>query len=771
MANDSDSADPTRSVWTPYVLVLVAGAAALSWELLWQMRAALALGVSAVGAALILATTMGGMALGSALAGRWVRRHPGLEPLRVYGALELLVGLSGLLMLPGFEVLEGLDAWIYGVAPGVAPAAHALGIAALLGPPTLAMGATLPVLGVMARQHNVPLSRLYALNTGGAALGVLAMAFGLLPALGVGATVGLAVSLNVTVAGAAWLVVLRRRRAGAPRPAPSEDPAAVSRGGDSDEAAHSNRPGTTLSLWQARVVVFGTGAATFALEVAWFRSMRATFQATTDSFAIMLASVLLPLALSARLVPVLRRRGLTLGHALGGAAVAVLLSTPVVERFDLLVPHSAGYWATLGLWLGASLLVIGTPVLLLGLALPWVLDLQSDPRRWGGLYALNTLGAVAGSLLAAWVVLPAAGYAPTCWLAGLTLAGLAAWVGRDRARWALLGGAAAATLVAVWGRSGLGRERVQSYSARQDYNVLAYREEPDSTVSVLEYTDGHRALLIDGFHAASELSAAHYMKWMGHLPMMLHPSPGQALVICFGTGQTANAVRNEGPARLDVVDLSASVFELGGHFSSNEGVLQDERVHPIVMDGRAWLRRTRQRYDVVTLEPMPPNFAGVNALYSLEFYRLLARRLRPGGVVAQWVPFHLLPPSHAAAVVRTFVAVFPDALLWIDPPSKTGIVVGRQASSAPPIGQRWPGLARTARGRDLAPAELRAASRLDGARLQAFGRLGQLITDNNQLLAYGGARQEQIHYGPAMSAFTVELIERFARGDADGASP
>src|SRR5262249_41996017 len=156
-------------------------------------------------------------------------------------------------------------------------------------------------------------------------------------------------------------------------------------------------------------------------------------------------------------------------------------------------------------------------------------------------------------------------------------------------------------------------------------------------------------------------------------------NPKDALVICFGTGQTANAVRQEGPAHLDIVDINQAVFDLAPLFPSNQGVLDDRpRVKAITMDGRAWLRRTQRRYDLVTLEPMPPTFAGVNALYSKEFYDLVSARLRPGGTVAQWMPFHLLDRHQAAAIAATFREVFPGAILWVDPLDDTGILLGRK---------------------------------------------------------------------------------------------
>ena len=134
---------------------------------------------------------------------------------------------------------------------------------------------------------------------------------------------------------------------------------------------------------------------------------------------------------------------------------------------------------------------------------------------------------------------------------------------------------------------------------------------------------------------------------------------------------------------------------------------------------------------------MAPHFAGSNALYSRDFYERVAEKLAPGGVVAQWVPFHLLPPLHAASVVRSFQDVFPDAALWVDPGrGRTGIVLGRQGGPGAAIGSVWPGLARRPGGRSLSDDEIRKALVLGPEALARFASLGEPISDDNQRLAY-----------------------------------
>ncbi len=707
-----------------YAFVFCAGAAALSWELLWQHFAALALGVSAGGTAIVLATTMAGMTIGSLACGSILTGRSVQKPLWLYVACEAVIGVAGLALEPGFRALERLDVSAYHAMAAAAPVAHALGVALLLSPATLAMGATLPVLGLIADRHRLSLAGLYGTNIAGASIGVLALAFAVIPTVGIHVTVGLASSVNLAVAAACGALAMRAH-------------------GHAGGSEHSSAPAADppFPFPAACAVAFTTGLATFALEVAWFRSLRATFHSGTDAFAVLLFSVLLPLALGAHVAPWLRRRHVALPWVLAAAGILVLAATTPIDRLDQLVPVPPSYWRRMAMWTLLSLALIGPAVALLGASLPWLLEVFAGPRRQGRLYGINAVGAVLGSLGAAWGLLPLVGAAASARLAGaiLVIAGSAILRGRSRAL------AAAALVVAFTASalsdSGVGTTRARWWGDRSGYRVLAHEEGPDVSTSVLERrADKARVLLIDGFPASVEhLRGAHYMTWMGRLPMLLATDPQRALVICFGTGQTAHGVLDEGPARLDLVDINKAVFTHADLFESNHGVLKDPRATAIVMDGRAWLRRTDAVYDVITLEPMPPTFAGVNALYSREFYAIASARMRDGGVIAQWLPFHLLSPADAFHIAAAFVAVFPDAVLWVDPVSTTGILLGRKGQAGLPLGQRWPGFLRRQPERGLDEQQVRAAVRLAPDALARYASLGAPVTDNNQVLAYGSA--------------------------------
>ena len=722
-----------------YLLVAMGGMAALSWEVLWQLRSALALGVSAMGTAITLATIMGGMTLGALAFGRVLQGRRLHNPLYTYGWIELWIGVSGLLLGAGFRLVESLDTSVYATAPATAPIIHALGIATVLGAPALAMGASIPVFGLVARRYRTSISVLYGFNTLGAAVGCLATAFIILPAVGMALSAGVLALVNFAVFAATRVLPLPSDALAEPRTEPLTKTARV-------------------DPTMAGLIVFATGFATFALEVAWFRAFRAAFYSTTTTFALMLAAVLVPLAVAAAMARRLKGARDELGDLLVGAGVLILVSTPVVERCDFFATRffSSIVLSRLVFVLGA----IGPAVLFLGMALPLLLQSQHRERGWARLYAINTLGAIVGAVAAAWVLLPTLGFARTAWLVGGGVVALGLWNGRGN-RFALKVAVATACLaLAVGFESGVGRHRLIGAEATDDFVLVDFEESPDHTVAVVETEPGVRSLYIDGFQATTESVQAHYMEWMGRLPMLLHPDPTDALVICFGTGQTANGVRQEGVEALDVVDISSDVFGMARYFHKNQGVLEDARVNAVSMDGRAWLRRTDRTYDVLTLEPMPPTFAGVNALYSQEFYQLAAARLKPGGIVAQWLPFHILSEHRAKSVAVTFLTVFPNAVLWIDPLAGTGILLGTRGGDD--LGSLWPGLDRDMPGRDMSADQVREQTLLDGNALRAYSAAGSVVTDDNQLLAYGFGVERDLFDRNTYGDLNYETVLAFA---------
>lgn len=193
------------------------------------------------------------------------------------------------------------------------------------------------------------------------------------------------------------------------------------------------------------------------------------------------------------------------------------------------------------------------------------------------------------------------------------------------------------------------------------------------------------------------------------------------------------------------------------------------------MDGRAWLRRESRRYDVITLEPMPPFFAGSNSLYSVEFYELIRDRLGADGCVAQWFPIHLLTPSDARAVAAAFVRVFPQSILWFDPRShdtagvkQQGILIGRKGTQ--PEGD-WPGYDRdSASQRPYAMEVTQAGVLLSAAELAEYVKGIEPVTDDNERLSFGkdGLHQANLR-GRSVAAENRAVLDGYRRAGVGNA--
>jgi spermidine synthase len=439
-----------------------------------------------------------------------------------------------------------------------------------------------------------------------------------------------------------------------------------------------------------------------------------------------------------------------------------LVASLAIERIDLIpIPADNLGWKRL-IWLGLALVSMGPPVALLGTSLPWLFDAAREPRAWARLYAWNTLGCALGALGAAWLLLPVSGPVNLAIITGLLLGSFCL---------VLLKRPVAAGMLLIFLFILRDDHRLTGASPllKVPHQVLAQEHGQDVTTAVIEARGG-RALMIDGYAASGEYGAAtKYMDAMGRLPMLLHEDPRDALVICFGTGQTAQALRDEQAERITAVDVNPAVFRFAKYFPTNRGVLNDPKLQAIVMDGRAWLRRTEQQYDVITLEPMPPMFAGTNALYSVEFYRLIASRLRPGGIAAQWFPMHLLSPENARAVAAAFRTVFPEAVLWIDPSNadargtpQQGVLLG---AAEPRDWNRWPGFARPLdHARPLEERTYRESIELRPEGLKVYAR-ARPVTDDNLLLTHGSDRHLESAAAMSLARLTVEAIREAARAD------
>ncbi|MBI5381588.1 MAG: fused MFS/spermidine synthase [Opitutae bacterium] len=771
-------------------LFLLSGASALTYQIVWTRQLALVAGATTPAVSTALAVFMGGLALGAWWFGRIADRSRAL--LRWYAALELGIAL--------FAALQPLLlAWLRPRYLQWLPAAggHEFGLLALriglaamlLLIPTTLMGGTLPLLVRFVTRREERLGRnlgaLYSFNLLGAVLGSALTGFVAIRALGVERSLAVAVAINVIVGLAAWVMSCMPSLTSAltaTNVAPA--PAVV---------ASASTGGLRAWLW---VVVAFSGVLTMGYEVAWTRMLVFAFGSTVYSFTLILVVFLLGLALGSLAFVRLERRGAGAGTLAWaqwlGAAGALALAPCAAHLPEWINRASARFGYTGGMQLAGTMagccLVMLLPAVCMGVVFPLssrllVEGLDSAGKRLGQAYWVNTLGAIVGALGVGFLLVP------LCSIKGalLALAGAQAVLAAALLPWregrrAWLACAGGVGLVAAAAAFFLGMlpgpnpfDRL-GYNQGQPVAVDMHRDDVTASVTVVRSASGVRALRINGFEASSDADSAGYMPLMSHVPLLIHGGEApRVLVICFGTGSTAGAALLHPGARVDAVDINASVFACAPWFETvNHRVDRDPRARLIVDDGRNYLATTRETYDVITAEPMPPTHAGVVNLYSREYYELARARLRPGGLLVQWLPFHLLTREQSQAILRTVQDVFPETTLWLH--SHTGLIVARLGQ---PVSLDWAALTRAFSNEALATdlAKVRVFTPEAFVQLFALGPQAArawagdvpAITDDRPSLEFHPPRHRlsvALGAGVFTRDFAACMLEIYARGGA-----
>lgn len=649
-----------------YLLILLSGLSSLIYEIAWIRQSSLVFGSSALALSTVLAVFFLGLGLGSWLfggLGTAARR-----PLLWCAGLELLLALNGFASLALFDWAEALYGRIYrAYEPDSASLLALRGglVTLLLLPPTLLMGGTLPLFcrqlirapGLISTQ----LGWVYGVNTLGATLGCVLAGFVLLPELGLAATLRMAAGLNLLAGlGFGGLDLRLGPLAGL---APGSVTAAASR---RETAAAGAVP-----YWLAGLLFFLIGAVALANELIWTRFFTHFIRNSVHTYTIALAVVLAGTALGSlaagRWFDRCRRpRDLLLRFA-GLQALAAALTLGLTHL-------PAGFWRSLVPWgVFPYALLMLPPALVAGACFPLANRLVADdphraPRDIGRMAALNILGCIAGSLATGYVLLPRFGLDAALYTSA-ACALLAAWVAwwggaeglspaERPARLAVSGVLGASVL---WlALPGFSPVRVPHDFMNEGDELLDLVEGYNANLAVVQRKQD-KTLLIDRLWQGVE--QRNYQVMVAHVPMLHYPDAKDVLVVGLGAGTTASRFLRYGIEHLHVVDIEPRLFDfVRRHFPS--AWMDDPRVQLIREDGRNYIRHAARKYDFISVEVGQLDRPGVGVFYTREFYREARARLRQGGMIAQFVPLRYLRPADFAAVLKTFLGVFPEARLW-----------------------------------------------------------------------------------------------------------
>lgn len=663
-----------------YCAFFASGASSLFAEVTWNRMLIVVVGNTMSATAMITAVFMGGLGIGSYVAGKlFARRRASLT---FYLALELVIGAYILASPAIFEVLAGAFSSVAVGVPArtLLTAVRIVVTTVALLVPALLMGATFPAMisgAASSSRRTTRIGFLYGINTLGAAVGCFIAGYRLVFELGVHATLVGACILNVVAAGLAFAARLldRAPAESAVEPAPPE--------------AAPVRPGLRRFL---NAATFGVGFVALAYEVLLTRFVILFIGNRGSVFAFVLTGFLMGTGISAVLGTWLHgtlarrtRWSESLFGVLSLAAGALLLVAPyVILSFG--GPFGTAYEPSRNRLL--VLAVITAPTVALGALLPIAVRMLEPQSRGTAtrdaatLYALNAAGGVLGAGLVNYFLVPVIGAQGV--LVGLASICVALAMvnllrpGWSAPRWSIAGAVVAATIVLLTALvpsiTGLYANRVAHQTGAGSVQVRLALEGRAANVTVIDRKDermgAYREMFLNGMEEAStRFFHVQLFKLLAALPVMVHESttPKDALVIAFGAGITAGSVlTSDQVSSLDVVDLNPDIQGINDLFTDVNGdVFHQPRFRFHNDDGRNYLVTSGKQYDVIVSDSTHPRAYDSWILYTQEFYRSVKARLRPGGVFAQWVP---VDPTMLGAGLRihlnTFRSVFPSATLW-----------------------------------------------------------------------------------------------------------
>ncbi len=639
------------------------------YEVVWFQLLQLVIGSSAVSLGVLLGTYMGGMCIGSVLLSRVISRRE--HPLRVYGLLELGIGFFGVAVLFVIPMLNGLYTAAVGDGlPSILLRGLVAGICLL--PPTVLMGASLPAIGRWVESTPTGVSWLglfYGGNIAGAVFGCLFAGFYLLRVHDMRVATYVAAAINVGVAAASFAL-----RSGA-----AYSPA--------EEAAKSvERP---QGSWPVYTAIGLSGLCALGAEVVWTRLLALMLGATVYTFSIILAVFLIGLGIGSSAGSVWTRRlkrprlalaatQLALAIAVAWTAYAVSDLIPSWPFNPLMVTNP---WRLFRVDFLMCLCAILPPALLWGLSFPLALASVAAKEQDGGalvgeVYAANTVGAILGAVGFSIVLIPWVGTqgSQQALIALSVVAGLILFY-RSGLKGSGYFGVGAATLIAIflfatvsevpWLAIAYGR-RMSLQSAPG--KPLYIGEGRNSSVVVSQLDAGQIYFHVSGkVEASTEPYDMRLQRMLGHIPALIHQGPKSVLVVGFGAGVTAGTfVVHPEVKNITICEIEPLIPQASSKYFAleNHNVFHDPRTRMVYDDARHFVLTTKEKFDIITSDPIHPWVKGTATLYSKEYFELVKQHLNPGGVITQWVPLYESDFDTVKSELATFFDVFPNGTIW-----------------------------------------------------------------------------------------------------------
>jgi spermidine synthase len=669
------------------------GVTALIYELYWVRLLALTFGNTIYAIGIVLSAFMSGLSLGSFLLGKWADR--GRNLLLGYAILEFGIAVSAMLsplilsQISDYYLslsITSMPLWYVSIAR------YLLTFAVLLIPTTF-MGGTLPVLSKYLIRNESELENklgtLYAINTFGGVIGTLLAGFFAIRLLGLTSTLHFTIVVNVCIGVIALYLGFKKY---------TEIP-------ETDESTLPEEQRQQYYLY-ALMAIFLSGFAAMVYEISWSRLLIGVIGSSTYSFSIILIGFLSGIGVGSLLVSYLsKNKILNLFHfcaievLIGAVCVVSLYLYPflpsVMHKF--LQVSGESYVLVILISFLVVIVYLLVPTTLFGATFPIITAVYNRGYKHrgksiGNIYAMNTVGAILGSSLAAFYFLPSLGTTNTIKLAVFIniLTGIAGLLLLKRKKLAVISALvlvlsvipmsvpkeALVTGVAIYGKKA---DYTLDYTAQE---LLYFREGLNATVAVTTNADSSLSLSTNGkVDGSTGTDDMHTQMALGYFPLLIHPNPEDILVVGVGTGVTLKAVLDFPTVRkVEAIEIEPAIIEAANFFNIvNKNALSDSRVDVIIEDARAHIISSTRTYDVIISEPSNPWINGIGNLFSRDFFQIAKDKLSRDGIFCQWVHLYHLRPGDVKMIINTFSSVFPEATIW-QSSSADILIIGAKSS-------------------------------------------------------------------------------------------
>jgi spermidine synthase len=754
---------PPRS-WI-FLFFFVSGATGLIYEVVWTRLLTLVMGNTHYSISTVLTAFMGGLALGSFVGGKLIDRK--FNPLAAYALLEAGIGLYCLLIPSLIDFVFPVFKWIYlnwGDSYTQASLVRFLICVSILIVPATFMGATLPVLSKFVSRDEAQIGKdvgtLYSINTFGAVFGAWASAFIFMRLWGVQSTIWITALLNLAISAVIFLVF--------------KPPLKVSTSMEKESPLSPLDKKEKLILLSFAL----SGMVALVYQIAWNRILSLLLGSSIYAFSLILTVFILGLALGTASFSRLLTRFDDLMKAYGITQILIGVSAlAIIPLFDTIPFVNRWVYENWGLQFEfiqfTNFLIIFAllfmPTFFMGAQFPLVTKMvarkmETLGRQVGRIYACNTLGTIVGSFVAGFILIPALGMQTTLLsgvflnvLLGVIILMLASRLSLNLKTYGLpavlMLCVLAAKTIEPWDTSVISSGSFMPYriadlkeAELKKNKILFFKEGMHTTVTTELSVSGNIFLRVNGKTDASLALDMRTQLLSGYLPMLFHPDPKSALVVGQGSGITLGAVEQFPVEEITLVEISPAVIEGSRFFEPfNHHALDDKRVTVKLEDGRNHIALTANTYDVIVSEPSNPWISGVGALFTVDFFKLLKKRLNPGGVACIWVHTNMSPESFKS-IIRSFSKEFPFVSMWESIAGDDYLLIGSEVEYGLSYEKAQQYLSNKTVGRDLHRIginnipDLLSLMIMSREKLLEFSASAPLHTDDNSLLEFNAPK-------------------------------